>query len=98
MEAEQAHAKRAVVETAHGIRYLQQLCKHWSHKFETSFDQQEGRVVLTVGEVRLSANSDHLVVQLSARSAQDLRTLQEVLVSHIDRFAFREKLHYEWTP
>ncbi|WP_398470674.1 DUF2218 domain-containing protein [Tardiphaga sp.] len=96
METPQAHTTRAVIKTAHGSRYLQQLCKHWSHKFETTFDLYEGRVILTIGDVNLSARPDHLVVQLNARTAQDLQTLREVLISHVDRFAFRETLLYDW--
>ncbi|WP_398482196.1 DUF2218 domain-containing protein [Tardiphaga sp.] len=92
----QTYATRTVIKTAYGSRYLQQICKHWSHKFETTFDPYEGRVVLTIGDVNLSARPDQLVVQLSARTAQDLQTLREVLISHIDRFAFRETLRYDW--
>jgi hypothetical protein len=92
----QTYATRAVIKAAYGSRYLQQLCKHWSHKFETTFDLYEGRVILTIGDVNLSARPDQLVVQLSARTAQDLQTLREVLISHIDRFAFRETLRYDW--
>ncbi len=34
----------ADVVTAHASRYLQQLCKHWSHKFSVSFDERQGKV------------------------------------------------------
>ena len=34
----------AAVPKANGSRYMQQLCKHWSHKFEVTFDAAQGRV------------------------------------------------------
>lgn len=41
---------RAVVSTPHASRYLLQLCKHWSHKFETEFSETLGRIVLPLGK------------------------------------------------
>ena len=35
----------AVVPTASASRYLQQLCKHWSHNMAVEFDETNGRVV-----------------------------------------------------
>ena len=32
------------VPTAHASRYLQQLCKHWSHNLVVDFDQAHGTV------------------------------------------------------
>ena len=35
----------ARVPTANGSRYLQQLCKHWSHNLAVEFTPEKGRVV-----------------------------------------------------
>ena len=35
----------ARVPTANGSRYLQQLCKHWSHKLNVEFTPEAGTVV-----------------------------------------------------
>jgi uncharacterized protein len=32
------------VPTTNGSRYLQQLCKHWSHRLAVEFTAHEGRV------------------------------------------------------
>ena len=37
-------AAEARVPTQNGSRYLQQLCKHWSHNLDVTFDKIEGRV------------------------------------------------------
>ncbi|WP_322518368.1 DUF2218 domain-containing protein [Rhodopseudomonas palustris] len=87
---------RATVNTAHASRYLQQLCKHWSHKFETEFDAVKGRIALPLGEARLTAEPERLVIDLTAGDAAALTTLQDVVASHIERFAFRETLRFDW--
>lgn len=88
---------RAVVTTAHASRYLQQLCKHWAHKFETEFTPTVGRIVLTIGEARLAADAETLTVALSASDDAALAQLRDVVASHLERFAFRETLRFEWT-
>ena len=34
----------AQVPTTHASRYLQQLCKHWSHNLAVAFDEAKGTV------------------------------------------------------
>ncbi|MEH3147676.1 MAG: DUF2218 domain-containing protein [Methylobacterium frigidaeris] len=88
---------RAVVGTPHGSRYLQQLCKHWAHKFETEFDATAGRIVLPLGEARLAADAETLTIDLAAEDPAALPDFRDVVVRHIERFAFRETLRFEWT-
>ena len=44
MTADTSHAV-ATVPTAHASRYLQQLCKHWSHKLPVEFDASRRALV-----------------------------------------------------
>lgn len=37
----------ADVVTEHASRYLQQLCKHWAHKFPVEFDLNHGTIDLS---------------------------------------------------
>ena len=39
-----AHSAAASVPTANASRYLQQLCKHWTHNLEVEFTPEHGRV------------------------------------------------------
>lgn len=88
----------ADIATAHASRYLQQLCKHWSHKFPVSFDVCSGRVPFSEdAELVLSANGDVLSLRLSASAAR-LPTLEDVVAEHLRRFADREQLHIDWQP
>lgn len=90
-------ASRAVVPTASASRYLQQLCKHWGHKFEVSFDPQAGKVALPFGPVELSASADALEVTCRIDGEGDLARMQQVVVDHLNRFAHREgELQFDW--
>ncbi|PSJ59323.1 DUF2218 domain-containing protein [Pseudaminobacter soli (ex Li et al. 2025)] len=87
---------KAVVETEHASRYLQQLCKHWSHKFAVEFSPTEGRIDLGEGRVvDLRANDASLTVEVEA---PELPRMEQVVVDHIVRFAFREDLVFDWKP
>lgn len=91
---------QAVVATENGSRYLQQLCKHWSHRFDVAFDPFHGRIDLGEGRVcELSAAPDQLTVVATATGADALAAFQDVIAAHILRFAHREPdLAFDWRP
>lgn len=83
--------------TENGSRYLQQLCKHWAHKFEVSFDVERGRIDLNGTQVDLVASPEELTVLLDAPDTATLEKMKQVVVDHLDRFAFREApLPFVW--
>ncbi|WP_306223509.1 DUF2218 domain-containing protein [Bosea beijingensis] len=86
----------AEVATASASRYLQQLCKHFGHKVEASFDEKAGIVRFSIGDCRLLAEADVLRLSLDAPDGEALLQLQDVVASHLVRFAFREPLTVEW--
>ena len=86
----------ARVPTASASRYLQQLCKHWSHKFTVDLTPEHGRIDLPAGPCTLDAEPDALRVALSVAEADKLPRLKEVVEEHIRRFAFRETLVFDW--
>lgn len=88
---------RAVVRTPHASRYLQQLCRHWSHRFETEFSASLARIALPLGETRLRADAETLTIDLAAEDAARLPDLRDVVVRHVERFAFRETLRFDWS-
>lgn len=91
-------SSRVEVETQHASRYLQQLSKHWAHKFETEFTPLSSKIALPLGEARLSANDTELVIEVTAHKSEDLTVLQDVVQRHIERFAFKESLAFVWQP
>lgn len=87
----------ADVKTESGSKYLQQLCKHWSHKMQTECDALHGRVDFPTGaQLLLVANSNVLRLELKTESADTLARMQGVVADHLARFAFREELVFEW--
>lgn len=89
---------RCAPSTAHASRYLQQLCKHWGHKFDVTFDPATGRVPFDNGVVcDLAATPDHLSVALTG-PADEAERMCGVFERHLVRFAHREPgLVFDWT-
>ena len=101
------HSAAAVVSTSNASRYLQQLCKHWSHKLAVEFTASDGRIVMPKegrGEsfandaiVSLKADEAALQVNVDASDARQLELVKDAVATHLDRFAFREgPLAFAW--
>ena len=97
----------AQVPTANGSRYLQQLCKHWSHNMAVEFTTEQGRVVFPRnargadwpgdGLLTLLAHDETLECRLAASVPAQLEGLKGAVQRHLDRFAFREApLAFDW--
>lgn len=80
----------ATYPTAHASKYLQQLCKHFAHKIEVSYDDTHGRAALQPGVVELSADANALSVRVESADAKDLIQARFVIDSHLVTFAHRE--------
>jgi hypothetical protein len=86
----------ANVRTESASRYLQQLCKHWSHKMTTEFDPASGRVDFPSGaQLFLLADAGGLHLKLTAPE-DALERMEGVVADHLKRFAFREELEFAW--
>jgi uncharacterized protein len=101
------HSSTAKVPTKSGSRYLQQLCKHWSHNMAVEFTPERGTVIFPKnargadwpadGLVTFTAEAEVLVVRLDASSPEQLGGLKGAVARHLDRFAFREApLTFVW--
>lgn len=97
----------AIVPTRSGSRYLQQLCKHWSHNLDVSFTPERGTIVFPRdargadwpgdGLVTLIAQEAGLEVKIEASSPAHLEGLKGAVARHLDRFAFKEApLTFDW--
>jgi hypothetical protein len=97
----------AMVPTASGSRYLQQLCKHWSHNLAVEFDAERGKVTFPrdargadwpgEGVVTMVAHPEALECRIEASAEGQLEGLKGAVSRHLDRFAFREApLRFEW--
>lgn len=87
----------AVVPTENGWKYVQQLCKHWSHKLDVELGEKSGIVRFSEAVATMSADDQALTVEIEAASDDVLERMKGVVSSHLDRFAFREApLPFEW--
>ncbi len=95
------------VPTTNGSRYLQQLCKHWSHNLTVEFTPAAGKVIFPRNArgadwprdatLTLQAHEDSLECRLEASADEQLEGLKGVVARHLDRFAFREApLRFDW--
>ena len=94
------HAIATDIPTNEASRYLQQLCKHWSHKFEVAFTPNEGRVPSPNGATcTMSATFDALALRMEGADAAAAARMAEVVINHLQRFAFRAPLVVpDWRP
>lgn len=87
----------ARVPTSNGSKYMQQLCKHWSHKLQVEFDAEKGTVHFADSLATMVAEPDALVVTVEAEAPETVERMQGVVANHLDRFAFREApLPFDW--
>jgi hypothetical protein len=98
----------ARVPTAHGGKYLQQLCKHWQHNLAVEYTADHGTVTFPRdargadwpgdGLATFDAGRDALSVRIDASCPEQLEALKGAVTRHLDRFAFREApLTFDWT-
>lgn len=84
---------QAQVPTASASRYLQQVCKHWSHKFAVEFTPEHGTIPFSEDRrCDLSAADGILTLRVEAADDAILERTQDVVIDHLKRFAFREDL------
>ncbi|MCF8482882.1 MAG: DUF2218 domain-containing protein [Rhodospirillum sp.] len=97
----------ARVPTPNGGRYLQQLCKHWSHNLSVDFTPEAGTVIFPPsgptgnwpgeGVLTLEAEDAHLLCTLTGSVSEQVEALKDVVSRHLDRFAFREApMTFDW--
>lgn len=82
-----SHAR---LNTDKAARYMTQLAKHWSHKFEVSHDDISALIPLPLGTCGMLADAQGLDITLEAVDLEGLARLEDVVAEHLLRFAFRE--------
>ena len=88
----------ASLKTDKAARYLAQLCKHWGHRFPARFDDAMGVVELPAGPLTLTADGGELRLTLKVADPEQVARLEDVVTSHLARFAFREgEIKLAWT-
>jgi uncharacterized protein len=85
------------IQTERASIYLQQLCKHWSHKLTVSFTPENGKIAFSDDtHVELIAHNNVLEMALHTPNGKRQETLEKVVADHLARFAFRENPSISW--
>lgn len=87
---------RASVATPNASRYLQQLCKHWGHRFAVTFTPEHGEIDFGDSSCVLDAQPDTLEIVVSG-DAEAMDGLEDAVADHVNRFAHKEgALQFGW--
>jgi hypothetical protein len=86
----------AEIATPQAARYLTQLCKHFEHRLPVTLGDAAGHIIFTIGDCRLRAEQEMLLLSLEAPDDVQLLQLQDVVGRHLLRFAFREGMQIAW--
>lgn len=89
-------ASTATVTTPKAAGYAAQLAKHFAHKLPAHFEAGRGEVEFPFGTCTLAAEADRLTLRAEAADPDALARTEEVVASHLLRFAFREELTVDW--
>jgi uncharacterized protein len=83
--------------TPNARKYMIQLCKHFGHRAPATYNDREGEIVFEVGKVGLRAAPETLMLWTDAPELNAVERLEQVIESHLKRFAFREpELSFDW--
>ncbi|WP_412555336.1 DUF2218 domain-containing protein [Shimia sp. MIT1388] len=84
--------------TENASKYLVQLCKHFAHKIDVSYDETQGSCSFPIGTAAMTANPEQLRVDIEVNDAEGLKQVKHVIDVHLERFAFREDFkNMNWT-
>ena len=86
----------ALVRTDKASRYLVQLCKHFGHKVPVEWTETDGVVRFEPGTCRMAASQDGLTLACESETPEALAVVQDVIASHLQRFAWKEELTVSW--
>lgn len=84
------------VATPRASIYLKQLCRHFGHKTEATFDDTDGRIAFSFGVCELHAGGGELRLTATADDVESRARVEHVIGSHLERFAHREELTVSW--
>jgi hypothetical protein len=88
---------RAEVPTDKPVAYMRQLCKHFGHKVDASFDDDSGYIQFEFGRCELQASGAVLAIEVSAPDDESHERMERVVGSHLERFGRRDELSVSWT-
>jgi uncharacterized protein len=77
--------------------YMRQLCKHFGHKVDASFDDDSGYIQFEFGRCELHAADGTLGLTVTAANEESQQRMRNVIGSHLERFGKRDELTVTWS-
>jgi len=86
------------IQSAHALKYLSVLCRHFARKVEAQWDDTQGTVFFVVGTTTLRVNTlnDALTVTCHADNQDMLERQQSIINHHVALFSRRESIALQW--
>lgn len=78
--------------TEHAEKYIAQLCRHFAHKVDVLHSDNRGECRFVCGTAVMEADEGAMHITVTSPDETQLKETQEVIESHLLRFAFREEL------
>ncbi len=86
----------ALIETAEAGSYIRKLCRHFAHKVKVAYEEKEGIAEFPFGRAVMTAGENTLHFDISSDTFDGISRIKYVLVTHLEKFAFRESLEIVW--
>lgn len=84
------------IKTPEGSSYIRKLCKHFAHKIKVAYDEKEGTAEFPFGRALMTADGESLRFDITSDTFEGISRIKYVLVTHLEKFAFRENLEIVW--
>jgi hypothetical protein len=88
---------QATVATGKPVPYMRQLCKHFGHKVDAAFTDDNGYIQFEAGRCELHAGDDELYLTVTAADEEGRERVRNVVGSHLERFGKRDELSVSWS-
>lgn len=86
----------ALITVENPSRYINRLCKHWSHKFTIEQTEHHSSIDFGTAQCTLTHADDQLTLNLSSHSAEDLEKMQQVVANHLIRMSSKNIANVSW--
>ena len=86
----------ADVQTKFGPSYLKRLCRHFSHKVPTEFDDNHGRIEFPFGVCTIDATGESMILAVELPDSKEVDRAERVVGDHLVRMANKDEPVVEW--
>ncbi|AWB66133.1 DUF2218 domain-containing protein [Saccharobesus litoralis] len=86
----------AAINNLDSSRMIKRLCKHYSHKVDAGWNQNQGYIQFAMGFCDLQAKPEHLTLTCWANSQAELEEIAQCVARHFARFIKQPEMQLTW--